>query len=202
MYTLYSNPYSQHVRRVISLLEAAGLEYKLEPIDLGSGQHFSPEYLAINPNHQLPTLVSDTVTLHESNAIMRYLCNKHELNEWYPINPDQRGIVDQWLDWTQCMMSPAVVNIVLNKVFMGDKADLNAIEQGQESMTELAPMLDDALSKTLYIAGDHATIADLALVSNIFQLGLANELPQSPNIQRWYDKMLSLPAVQKSLPEQ
>lgn len=201
MYTLYGFPFSQHSRRVVSLLEEASLEYEFNVIDMMNGEHMSPNYLTINPNHQVPTLIADNIKLHESNAILRYLCNKHNLNTWYPLDIHQRANVDQWLDWIQCRMSPAVLGIVLNKVFMDGGADLDAIKLGQEQMTELSPILETALTDAEYIASDKPTIADLALVSNIFQLGLADEMPTGRHTRRWYESMLAMNGVKKSLPE-
>jgi glutathione S-transferase len=200
MYTLYGFPFSQHSRRVVSLLEAAGLDYQFKLVDLLNGEHMSADFLRLNPNHQVPTLVSPNLTLHESNAIMRYLCNKHRLDTWYPPEADHRAKVDQWLDWIQCRMSPAVVDIVLNQVFLGDKGDQEAIQRGKESLFELAQILEDALSKAPYIAGQEASIADLALASNIFQLGFANEIPTGTSLQQWYKCLLTLAPVQASLP--
>lgn len=201
MYTLYGFPFSQHSRRVVSLLEEAGLEYEFKIVDMMNGEHMSPSYMTTNPNHQVPTLIADNIKLHESNAILRYLCNKHNLNTWYPQDTDQRANVDQWLDWIQCRMSPAVLGIVLNKIFMGDDGDIDAIKRGQETMTELSPILESALADTQYITSDKPTIADLALVSNIFHLGLADEMPLGKNTGRWYEVMLEMDGVRKSLPE-
>ncbi len=201
MYTLYGFPFSQHSRRVVSLLEEAGLEYEFKIVDMMEGEHMTPSYLAINPNHQVPTLIADDLKLHESNAILRYLCNKHNLHTWYPQELDQRANVDQWLDWIQCRMSPAVVGIVLNKMFMGDDGDVEAIKRGQETMTELSPILENALTDSQYVAGRKPTIADLALVSNIFHLGLADEMPTGENSRRWYESMLKMDGVRKSLPQ-
>ena len=117
MYVLYHFPYSQHARRVVSLLEAASLPYELRHVDMGKGEHLSAAYLAINPNHQVPTLVDGDLMLHESNAILRYLCHKHGLSDWYPADPKHRARVEQWLDWNQSRLSPAVIDIVRNKLF-------------------------------------------------------------------------------------
>lgn len=201
MYTLYGFPFSQHSRRVVSLLEEAGLEYEFKIVDMMTGEHMSPSYLAINPNHQVPTLIADNIKLYESNAILRYLCNKHNLHTWYPLDLDQRANVDQWLDWIQCRMSPVVVGIVLNKMFMGDDGDVEVIKRGQETMTELSPILENTLTESQYVAGGKPTIADLALVSNIFHLGLADEMPIGKSTRRWYESMLKMAGVKKSLPE-
>ena len=98
-------------------------------------------------------------------------------------------------------MSPAVVGIVLNKMFMGDDGDVEAIKRGQETMTELSPILENALTDSQYVAGRKPTIADLALVSNIFHLGLADEMPTGENSRRWYESMLKMDGVRKSLPQ-
>ncbi len=121
---LYHNPYSQHSRRVVALLEEVGLAHELRPVAMEKGEHLTPAYLAINPNHQIPTLIDGELKIHESNAILRYLCAKHELEDWYPSAPKARAMVDQWLDWGTSRLGPAVVDIVLNKVFLGDKGDL------------------------------------------------------------------------------
>ncbi|MBV1907962.1 MAG: glutathione S-transferase family protein [Kangiellaceae bacterium] len=202
MYQLHHNPYSQHCRRIISLLEEAKLEYKTIPVNLGEGEHMSPEFLAINPNHQVPSFSDNELKLHESHAIMRYLCDKNNLDNWYPKNLELRAQTDQWLEWIQCRMSGAVVNIVLNTVFMGDNGDQAAIIRGHEMMAELSVILEAQLQDNNYIAGDNITIADLALVSNVFQLSMAKAIPEDkPALRTWYDKMMSLPGVRASLPE-
>jgi glutathione S-transferase len=200
MYVLYHFPYSQHARRVVSLLEEARLPYELRHVAMDQGEHLSAAYLAINPNHQVPTLLDGAVKLHESNAILRYLCLKHGLHDWYPEALERRAAVEQWLDWTQCRMSPTVVDIVRNKVFMGDKGDRAAIERGLAKLPELAAILDSALNKSDHLAGSAPTIADLALASNLFQLGLAGETLPGTRIAAWYDRVGAIDGFRKSLP--
>ncbi len=200
MYTLYYSPISQHSRRVVTLLEEANIPYEGKLVDMMKGEYLSAEFLAINPNHQVPTLFDGHIKIHESNAILRYLCVKHELNDWYPQALAKRAIVEQWLDWCQCRLSPAVVNIVFNSVFLGEKGDKKAISQGHEQMIELTKMLDQALEGTPFIAGNKASIADLALASNIFHLGLAQAQPDTANIKMWFARLNELKGFQKSLP--
>ena len=162
MYQLYLHPYSQHSRRVVSLLEEAGLEYEPFKVDLLNGEHMSAQYLAINPNHQVPALIDGQTRLYESNAILRYLCVKNGLTDWYPDDLPARAAVEQWLDWTQCRLGPAVVSIVFNRVFLGDKGDLEAIARGLEQMIELSAILEQELEGKVFLAGDRPSIADLA----------------------------------------
>lgn len=204
MTKLYFFPFSQHSRRVVSLLEEAQIPYQANLVDLAKGEHMGPDYLAINPNHQVPSLVDEDVSLYESHAIMRYLCDKHDLSSWYPKDAVKRAQVDQWLDWCQCQFGPMVKDIVFNMLFAeqaGLPVDTIAIERGQKTLESLALILEDKLTQQDYLAADHATIADLALASNIFHLGLAQQAPQSHNIKAWYDRIASLKGFQKSLPQ-
>jgi glutathione S-transferase len=201
MYSLYHFPYSQHSRRVVSLLEEAGLDYEIVPLAMDQGAHMAPEYLAINPNHQIPTLIDGDIKIHESNAILRYLCFKHDLTDWYPTEPAARALVEQWLDWNQCQLSPTVIDIVLNTVFMGEDGDHKAAERGRQALPELAQILEAGLTAGPYLAGNAPSIADLSVASNIFHLGFAEARPDSHNIDAWFARMSGLAGFQKSLPE-
>ncbi len=201
MYVLYHHPYSQHARRVVALCAAAGLDYELRHVALEAEEYLSPEYLAVNPNHQVPTLIDGDVKIHESNAILRYLAVKHGLGDWYPDDLAARAAVEQWLDWNQCRLSPAVVDIVLNSVFSGDKGDKAAIVRGRERLAELTPILEATLEGRDYLAGDTPSIADLSVGSNITQLGLADAAPTTANIDAWYRRVFEIEGFRKSLPQ-
>ncbi|MGH8235893.1 MAG: glutathione S-transferase family protein [Steroidobacteraceae bacterium] len=201
MYVLFHSPYSQHARRVVSLLVEAGLEYELRHVAMEKGEHTSPEYLAINPNHQVPTLLDGTIKIHESNAILRYLCAKHALDDWYPGEPGKRAVVEQWLDWNQSRLSPAVIDIVLNTVFLRERGDKAAIERGRNKLRELDPILEHGLAGKAFLAGERATIADLSLASNVFQLGFAGITPVGAHTRRWFERMDTIEGFRRSLPQ-
>lgn len=201
MYILFHSAYSQHARRVVSLLIEAGLPYELRPVAMEKSEHMSPEYLAINPNHQVPTLLDGDIKIHESNAILRYLCAKHALTDWYPNDPAQRAAVEQWLDWNQCRLSPVVVDIVLNTVFLGERGDKDAIARGRSKLPELERLIEGGLAARAFLAGERPTIADLSLASSIFQLGFAKIAPAGAHTRSWFERMLALDGVRRSLPE-
>lgn len=201
MYTLYNHPISQHARRVVALLESAQLPYESRFVDLGAAEHLSPHFLAINPNHQVPTLVDGDIKLHESGAILRWLCTKHDLTTWYPVELTERAEVEQWLEWTQSRLQTPVVEIVFNTLFAGENADKTAIARGKKTMIELTEILEDTLEGRTWIAGGaHPTIADLALGTNITHLDLAGAQPQTPNIQGWIKRVMALPGFAKAMP--
>lgn len=201
MYQLYSFPFSQHSRRVISLLEEKGIAYDNHVVDMMHGEHMMEQYLSINPNHQVPTLIDGDIKMHESNAILRYLCIKHELFDWYPRSGEALARVEQWLDWTQCQLSPLVVAIVLNKVFLGENGDMKAAYEAVDKIQARFAIMENKLAGRRFLADDKPTIADLSLASNMFQLSLAKEMPVTPNILRWYENVATLRGFQKSLPQ-
>jgi glutathione S-transferase len=201
MYILYNHPWSQHARRIIALMQEAGLEYELRHVALDKGEHRSAEYLAINPDSQVPAFVDGEVTICQSNAVLRYLCAKHDLEDWYPRDPARLARVEQWLDWNQCKLAPTVADIVLNKVFLGDKGDPEALARGEKNLTRLAPILEAGLEGDDYLAGDAPTIADLSVASNITQLGIADATPSSPKIADWYGRVSAMKGFAFSLPE-
>lgn len=152
-------------------------------------------------DHQVPTLLDGELRIHESNAILRYLCVKHALHDWYPGDPDKRAAVEQWLDWNQCRLSPAVVDIVLNSVFLGERGDKTAIERGRSRLRELEPILEEGLAGPAFLAGKRPTIADLSLASSIFQLGLAGVVPAGEHTRRWFDRVSAIDGFRRSLPQ-
>lgn len=203
MYILYHFPYSQHARRVVSLMLEADLEYELRHVAMDKGEHRSAEYLAINPNHQVPTLVDGDIKIHESNAILRYLCFKHALDAWYPKELPARAKVEQWLDWNQCRLSPTVVDIVLNSVFFGPSGDQAAVDRALSKLPELWSILDGGLAGgTPFLAGSKPTIADLSVASGVFQLTLAKIAPTGRNAAEWFQRVSELEGFRKSLPPQ
>jgi len=197
---LYQNAYSQHCRRVVALLQETGLACEHRHVAMDKGEHRGHAYLEINPNHQVPTLIDGEVKIHESNAILRYLCTKHELENWYPSKPPERAMVDQWLDWGTSRLGPAVVDIVLNKVFLGDKGDPAAIARGEQKMQELAPILAAGLDGKDFLCGARPTIADLAVGSSIAQLAFAHALPTEPAITAWQHRLAAIEGVARSMP--
>ncbi len=200
MYILYSFPISQHSRRVSSLLDEAGIFYENRMVDMTAGDYLSPDYLAINPNHQVPTLIDEDLKIHESNAILRYICAKENLTEWYPADHAIRALCDQWLDWNQCRLGIATKNIVLNKVFLGNKGDAAAIKRGEDVLPELFDILSDGLEWRNFLLGDVPSIADLSIASNMTHLAIAGVIPEQANTAVWLKRVCAIEGFQKNLP--
>jgi glutathione S-transferase len=192
MIALYSDALSPHCSRVLCLLHEASIAHEIRPVDMMKGEYLTPEYQAINPNRQVPSMLDGTLRIHESNAILRYLCRKHGLEQWYPQDLPTLARVEQWLDWNQCRLAPQMTTLVMNRMFLGDQADLAAAGRAETELQTLFALLAEGLRNSAFIAADHPTIADLSLVSNLILLDFANVRSDNPLIQRWYDRVTAL----------
>ena len=113
---LYHNPLSPNVRRV--RLTAAVLELPLEEkvLDFSKGEHKSPEYLALNPNGAVPTLVDGDFVLTESRSIMQYLASKRPDSGLLPRDEAQRADVTRWQFWDAAHFSPQLGSLAFEKM--------------------------------------------------------------------------------------
>ena len=98
-------------KKVTILLEECGLPYKIVPVNIGRGDQFSKEFLEMNPNHRMPTMVDHEpkdggkpITIFESGAIMMYIAEK--AGKFYPQDVRTRYDVNQWLIWQMANQGP------------------------------------------------------------------------------------------------
>src|SRR5262245_36187395 len=96
---LYMNPMSPNVRRVRLTAAVLGLKLEEQALDFTKGEHKHPEYLALNPNGAVPTLVDGEFVLAESQAIMQYLASKQPESGLLPLDEQVRADVTRWQFW-------------------------------------------------------------------------------------------------------
>ena len=96
---LYHFPVSPNSRRVLAVIYHLGLDCELEAVDLPGGQQMKPEFLRLNPNHMIPTLVDGDFVLWESNAIMQYLCSKKPGSTLWPADAKAQADINRWQCW-------------------------------------------------------------------------------------------------------
>lgn len=106
---LYYTPLSPPCRSVMMTASALGVRLNLKPINLIAGEHLTPEYLKINPQHSVPAIDDDGFRLNESRAICIYLISrygKHRATQLYPEDSKRRAIVDQRLYFDATVLFP------------------------------------------------------------------------------------------------
>jgi glutathione S-transferase len=199
--TIWGRANSVNVQKVLWCLAELDLSYERIDAGMAFGKNDQPEYLAMNPNGRVPTLVDGDYVLWESNSIMRYLNLAHGKGApIYPQSPQARAAVDRWLDWTLSTLQP-----VDRPVFWAlvrtpkEKRDMVAIQKDVDAEAVVWRIPEALLATNSYIEGDQFTIADIALgafARRWFGVeGVAK--PKLPNLERWFALVSERPGFQK-----
>ncbi|GJM05265.1 MAG: thiol:disulfide oxidoreductase [marine bacterium B5-7] len=191
---IYADPISVNSRKVITGLKLMDIDYTLERIDYFQGQHKSPEYLAINPNGCMPSMIDDDFTLWESNAILQYAADKYSKTEYYPTDLKTRADINRWLLWESSSWFPSCyVYLVENMVkpILEGTPDASILAAQDDTFHLLAGILDDRLSKSDWLCGDKPTIADIVIAAPMHLHDLQKlPLDSHPNLTAWMTERL------------
>jgi glutathione S-transferase len=185
--------------RCIWMLEELGLEYENAPVSfVGDAQ--KPEYLALNPNGRVPTLVDDDGTVvWESMAINLYLAEKYDRG-FRPKSPAERGHVLQWSFWGVTEIEPGLIDAFVHRVMLPDgQRDAKVADAGEAKLARPLPVLDRHLAERPYLLGERFTAADVNVCGVLGIAPLARiDLAKQPNVQRWLRACMARPAAQKA----
>lgn len=199
---LYGHPWSNAARRVQILCEECGIPYTYQTVDLMKGEQYKPEYQVINPNSKVPVMDDDGFVLWESQAIMRYLADKHKAHDWYPAEPKTRARIEQWLDWNQTRLGQEAARIMFNTHFAGDKRNDKAIEEAKGWLEKILPVLNGELTKHSYLGEEQPNLADIAVATNLSYLEMCQyDFTPYPAVKRWYERMKQRPSFAKTVPQ-
>ena len=195
--TIWGRTNSVNVQKVLWCLAELDLAYQRIDAGMEYGRNYEPEYLAINPNARVPTMVDGDYALWESNSIMRYLCMAYgKGTPIYPQEPKRRAAVDRWLDWTLSTVQP-----VDRPVFWAlvrtppEKRDMVAVQKDADAEALVWRIADHHLSTRRYIEGDDFTIADIAIGAYARRwLGVEGVTkPKLSHLDRWFAQLASRP---------
>jgi len=189
--------------KVTLLLEEAGLDYRIHPVNIGAGDQFKPEFLAISPNNKMPAIVDhapagggEPVSVFESGAILLYLAEK--TGTFLSADPRERVETLEWLFWQMAGLGPMSGQMGHFTVYAPDRIPY-AIERYGNEVTRLHSVMDKRLAEQEWLAGTAYSIADMASYPWI---GAYDKLPPDfaafPNLQRWHQAIAARPATQRA----
>ncbi|HTB72727.1 MAG TPA: glutathione S-transferase family protein [Polyangiaceae bacterium] len=200
---LYHNPLSPNVRRVRLTAAVLGLELEEKKLDFAKGEHKNPEYLALNPNGAVPTLVDGDFVLTESRAIMQYLASKKPESGLLPRDEAGRADVTRWQFWDAAHFSPQLGTLGFEKVIkpmmgLGDP-DNAKVQEALGNFRRFAAVLDKRLAGKQFIVGNALTIADLTIASSLMYSKQAEApVAEFPNVQAWFSRICELDGWKKA----
>lgn len=201
--TIWGRANSVNVQKVLWCLSELDLAYERIDAGMAFGRNRDPEYLAMNPNARVPTLVDGDYVLWESHSIMRYLVLAYRPDSpIYPDAPKRRAAVDRWLDWVLSTVQPADRPVFWALVRMPpEQRDMVAIQKDADAEAQVWEIADAQLATRRFLEGDDFTIADIA-VGAFARRWLRVEgirKPQLPNLDRWFAELESRTGFQRHL---
>jgi GST-like protein len=183
------------------MLEEVGLPYEVHPINLQKGEQKTPEYLAVNPNNKIPSIIDTDgpggrpFKLIESGAILMYLAEK--TNKLWPQDMRQRYEVIQWLMFQMGGVGPMFGQA--NFFFRLAEKVPYAIDRYHNEALRLYRVLDKELGQREYLAGEYS-IADVATYPWVWRHEMHHvKLEEFAHVKRWFDAISARPAVQRGM---
>ena len=189
--------------KVHIMLEECGLPYRAHAIDIGAGDQFSAEFLAISPNNKIPAIVDPNgpdgapISLFESGAILLYLAGK--TGKFMPASTRGRYEMLEWLMFQMGGVGPMLGQAHHFRLYAPDKIPY-AIDRYSNEARRLYGVIDRRLASHRFIAGDEYTIADIAIfpwLRSWKNQGIA--IDDYPNLKVWFDGLAARPAVQRGV---
>ncbi len=181
-------------------LEEMGLPYNVKFVDIGRGEQFTPEFLAISPNNRMPAIVDpegpegQPVSIFESGAILQYLARK--TGTFCGETQRERIEIDQWLFWQVANVGPMAGQAHHFLNYAQVSLDY-AKERYTNEVNRLYGILNERLADRDYVAGPYS-IADMAIWPWAWGWERQNQdITEFPHMKAWLDRLWERPAVRK-----
>ena len=193
-------------KKVTILLEECGMPYRIVPCNIGRGDQFTAEFLAISPNNRMPALVDDEpadgdgpVSVFESGAMMMYLAEK--AGRFYPQDLRGRYEVNQWLMWQMANQGPKTGECGHFRRLGDAQGDQSyAVRRFTDEVNRLYGVLNNRLYDRRYLAGDVYTIADMICYPwTVNHQGQGQDIEEFPYFKRWFEELGARDAVQRGM---
>jgi glutathione S-transferase len=209
---LYGRRSSINVQKVLWTLgelgRFEGRDYKRIDAGLQFGIVDTPEYLRLNPNGLVPTLIDGDAVLWESNSVVRYLAASDASHALLPSDPKARADVEHWMDWQLATLWAA-----LRTAFIGltrtpePERNYDAIRKAYNEGSRLLGIADALLARQPYLAKSGFSVADIVIALCVHRwVGLAESdadrlgaRPALPSLTQWYEKLAARPAFQAAI---
>lgn len=195
-------PFSNYVRSVRTLCEAKGVPHKLTPV-----RPHSPEVTAIHPAGQIPCMRHGDVELFESKAIATYIDKAFPGPKFIPDDAIGAAKVEQWVSYANAKVDKWIMRELVVPTAFADKVkgpDMARINAALPEIEKCAKVLDEAVAKTGYLAGNALTYADMnvlpMLATGMMYANAKDVLTKFPALQAYIAKLSELPAYKTTAP--
>ena len=189
--------------KVHVMLEECGLPYRAIPVDIGKGDQFKPDFLAISPNNKIPAITDPdgpdgrAISLFESGAILVYLAGK--TGRFLGRTDRERYEVLQWVMFQMGGVGPMLGQNHHFRQYAPEKLPY-AIDRYTNEAKRLYGVIDRRLASSPWLGGDEYSIADIATwpwLRNWKNQGI--DLADYPHLSKWFRAIEERPAVQRGV---
>ncbi|MDR7271193.1 GST-like protein [Pelomonas saccharophila] len=202
MIEVYSWP-TPNGHKVHIMLEECRLAYRVHPVDIGAGEQFAPNFLAISPNNKIPAITDPDgpdgkpISLFESGAILLYLAGK--TGKLLPADVHGKYEVLQWLMFQMGGVGPLLGQAHHFRIYAPEKIDY-AIDRYTNEARRLYSVINKRLAHSTYVGGGDYSIADIAIFPWLRSWkNQGVEMSDYPHLKGWFDEIAKRPAVQRGV---
>lgn len=202
MIDLYSWP-TPNGHKIHIMLEEAELPYRVHAVDIGAGDQFKPDFLAISPNGKIPAMIDQDgpggkpLALAESGAMLFYLASK--TGKFLPQSQRARWEVMQWMMTQMGHVGPMLGQAHHFLQYAPEKIEY-AMNRYRNEANRLYAVLDKRLKKKDWLAGGEYSIADMATMPWLrFPERQGVDIEEYPHLKHWRERIAARPAVAKAL---
>lgn len=187
-------PSASRASRALWIVHELGIPFEHIAVEMKDLK--TAEYLKVNPNGKVPTLVDGDFKLFESMAINLYLAEKHGKDGFFPASVEDRALCTQWSFWGMTEVEKPLLTVLID-MFMTppDKKKPEAVAEALKALPKPFGVLNGALEGREYLLGSKFTVADLNLASICsWAKPIKYDFSPFPNVQAWLDRCLARPA--------
>ena len=188
--------------KITIFCEEAGVAYEIKPVNIGKGDQFKPEFLAVAHKNRMPAIIDadgpggQPISVFESGAILQYLGRK--TGKFYPSDERTRVEVEQWLYWQMANLGPNCGQAHHFRNYAQDKLPY-AIDRYTNEVNRLYGVMDERLKDRDFLAGPYS-IADMASYPWVRPYkNQGQDIAEFPNLEKWFQRMHDRPAVAKAV---
>jgi GSH-dependent disulfide-bond oxidoreductase len=188
--------------KITMFLEEAGLDYEIHPVNIGRGEQFTPEFLAISPNNRMPAIIDrhpadggEPISVFESGAILLYLADKTK--SFIPQDLRGRMATLEWLFWQIGGLGPMAGQNHHFSQYAPEKIPY-AINRYVNETNRLYGVMNKRLAKESFLAGAYS-IADMAAYPWVVPYEKQGQkMEDFPHLKRWFEAIAARPATQRA----
>jgi GST-like protein len=189
--------------KITIMLEETGLTYRVIPVNIGRGEQFRPEFLAVGPNNRMPAIVDTEplgggapLSVFESGAILLYLGDKS--GKFLPADVRGRYEVTQWLMWQMGGLGPMAGQAHHFRHYAPEKIAY-AVDRYTNEVNRLYGVMNKRLADREFLAGAYS-VADMAAFPWVVPYqNQGQSLDEFPHLHRWFKALKARPAVERGL---